>query len=261
MELVCKGEVPTGVNLNRYPSSKSWIPWHSDNESLFGPSNQPKLIVSVSLGHSVVFQVRRAPGNVPSSITLDHGDLLVMDGSAQSEYAQPYIPLGYAMEGVVGCVLPTCVQGAAEPGSRGLGIGENKWSSFWGLVLLFLILVGGIVTVVGVHPARRCTSLSGSCSLGRGTALATVTTPPISRGSVFLFPLSIFFVEKLCFFMRGMVLFYLILLDMLLAEREQTPCNHDAHSIGYSKRAFWGKSGQNHCKTTVSTLFGRFFSG
>ena len=30
---------------------------------------------------------RRVPGDVPSSITLDHGDLLVMDGSAQSEYA------------------------------------------------------------------------------------------------------------------------------------------------------------------------------
>ena len=35
----------------------------------------------------MVFQVRRVPGDVPSSITLDLGDLLVMDGSAQSEYA------------------------------------------------------------------------------------------------------------------------------------------------------------------------------
>ena len=32
------------------------------------------------------FKVRRVPGDVPSSITLDHGDLLVMDGLAQSEY-------------------------------------------------------------------------------------------------------------------------------------------------------------------------------
>ena len=29
---------------------------------------------------------RRAPGAAPSSIRLDHGDLLVMDGLAQSEY-------------------------------------------------------------------------------------------------------------------------------------------------------------------------------
>ena len=77
-----RGNGPTGVNLNQYSGPGSCIPWHSDDESLFGPPNQPKLIVSMSLGHSVVFQVRRAPGDVPSSITLDHGDLLVMDGSA-----------------------------------------------------------------------------------------------------------------------------------------------------------------------------------
>ena len=80
--------MPTGVNLNWYSGSGSCIPWHSDNELLFGPPNQPKLTASMSLGHSVVFQVRRVPGDVPSSITLDHGDLLIMDGSAQSEYAR-----------------------------------------------------------------------------------------------------------------------------------------------------------------------------
>ena len=87
-----RGNMPTGVNLNRYSGSGSCIPWHSDNESLFGPQNSPKLKVSMSLGHSVVFQVRRVPGDVPSSITLDHGDLLVMDGSAQSEYAHHTVP-------------------------------------------------------------------------------------------------------------------------------------------------------------------------
>ena len=71
--------MPTGVNLNRYAGPGSHIRWHSDNESLFGPLHQPKLIVSI--GHSVVFQVRRVPGDVPSSITMDHGDLLVMDAS------------------------------------------------------------------------------------------------------------------------------------------------------------------------------------
>ena len=71
-----RGNVPTGVNLNHYDGSRSCVRWHSDNESLFGPPNQPKLIVSLSSGHSVV---RRALGDVPSSITLDHGDLLIMD--------------------------------------------------------------------------------------------------------------------------------------------------------------------------------------
>ena len=76
-----RGDVPTGVNLNRYSGSGSLIRWHSDNEPLFGPQNLPKLIVSVSLRNSVEFMVRRrASRNVPSSIRLDHGDILVMDG-------------------------------------------------------------------------------------------------------------------------------------------------------------------------------------
>ena len=78
--------MPTGVNLNRYSGPSSCIRWHSDNQPLFGPRNSPKLIVSMSLGNSVVFQVRRVPGDVPSSIRLDHGDLLDMDGLTQSEY-------------------------------------------------------------------------------------------------------------------------------------------------------------------------------
>ena len=75
------------MNLNQYACPGSFIRWHSDNEPLFGPQNSPKLIVSLSLGNSVEFMVHcRAPGDVPSSITLDHGDVLVMDGLAQSEY-------------------------------------------------------------------------------------------------------------------------------------------------------------------------------
>ena len=43
-----KKDVPTGVNLNQYAGSGSFIRWHSDNEPLFGPQNLPKLIVSLS---------------------------------------------------------------------------------------------------------------------------------------------------------------------------------------------------------------------
>ena len=100
-----KKDVPTGVILNQYAGSGSFIRWHSDNEPLFGPQNLPKLIVSLSLGNSVEFMVRRrASGNVPSSIRLDHGDVLVMDALAQSEYEHCTVP-----------GLP--------------GPGENKWSS------------------------------------------------------------------------------------------------------------------------------------
>ena len=77
------------------------------------------------------FQVRRASSDVPSSITLDHGDLLVMDGLARLEYAHrtvsglqgPRVNLTHRwvaqhiascpLAGVVGCVLPSCVQGLA----------------------------------------------------------------------------------------------------------------------------------------------------
>ena len=81
-----KGKVPTGVNLNQYAGPGSLIRWHSDDEPVFGPQNSPKLIVSMGLGYSVEFQVRRrATDGVPSPTSLDHGDLLVMDGLAQSE--------------------------------------------------------------------------------------------------------------------------------------------------------------------------------
>ena len=75
------------MNLNLYAGKGSRIPWHCDNERLFGYLVDPKVIVSVSLGHSALFKLRRrAPENTHSQIRLDHGDLLVMDGLTQFEY-------------------------------------------------------------------------------------------------------------------------------------------------------------------------------
>ena len=80
-------EVPTELNLNWYAGEGSSIPWHCDNERLVGHPNEPKVIVSMSLGHSVLFKLRRRTSeNTPSEIRVDHGDLLVMDGLTQSEY-------------------------------------------------------------------------------------------------------------------------------------------------------------------------------
>ena len=100
---------------------------------------------------------RRAQGEAPSLITLDHGDLQVMDGLTQSEYVHctpsglqgPRVNLTFCwvaqhiascpLACAVGCVLPSCVQGSAEPGSpRGRRWGKGKincallsdWSSF-----------------------------------------------------------------------------------------------------------------------------------
>ena len=69
-----KGEVPTGVNLNRYAGDGSCIPWHCDNERLFGSPFEPKVIVSMSLGHSVLFKLRR---RTPEKTPLKFGWIMV----------------------------------------------------------------------------------------------------------------------------------------------------------------------------------------
>ena len=71
-----KGEVPTGVNLNRYAGKGSCVPWHRDNERLFGHRGEPKVIVSMSLGHSVLFKLRRRVSEkVTVSMSLGHSVL------------------------------------------------------------------------------------------------------------------------------------------------------------------------------------------
>ena len=96
-----------------------------------------------------------------------------MDGLAQLEYAHRTVPglqgpgvnLTYRwvtrhtascpLAGVVGCVLSSCVPGLAEPGSRRLGVkGENKWISFWGLVLLLSSLVSVLLVNTWIHIRR-----------------------------------------------------------------------------------------------------------
>ena len=128
---------------------------------------------------------RRVSDSVTSSIRLDHDDVLVMDGLAQSEYEHctaselqgPRVNLTYRwvaqhttscpLAGVVGCLLPTCVQGSVEPSSGWLGEGENKWSSSWGLVLLLLILVSVLLASTWIHIWRghRHSGQRPSCSV------------------------------------------------------------------------------------------------
>ena len=178
-----KKELPTGVNFNHYDGSRSCVRWHSDNESLFGPRDSPKLIVSLSLGNPVEFKVRRVSDSVTSSVTLNHGDVLVMDGSAQSEYLHctmpglqgPRVNLTYRwvaqhtascpLAGVVGCSLPSCVQGLAEPGSRFWEKGENNWSFSWGFFLLFILMTVPQVSIwMNIRKECRHSGQRLSCS-------------------------------------------------------------------------------------------------
>ena len=108
--------------------------WHSDNEPLFGGSGVHKLIVSVSLGASVLFKWRGKSclDSGERSCWLGHGDILVVDGQCQDEFlhcSSPglehermnvafrwitqhthFCPLFKA--GVV-CCLPTCAKGSS----------------------------------------------------------------------------------------------------------------------------------------------------
>ena len=86
----------------------------------------------------------------------------------------------------VGCVLPSCVQGSAEPSSRCLGVGENNRILFGIRSSFCQSLCFSFWSTLG-FTIGRCTSFCGSCPLGWGTALATVTTLPFSKEEVFLF--------------------------------------------------------------------------
>ena len=66
---------------------------------------------------------------------------------------------------------------------------------------------------------------------------------------MFLFPFQIFFGE-LCSLVKGMVSYFSVLLGMLVAKREPTPCYRDAYSVDTPKWAFWEKGWLTHYTTT-----------
>ena len=153
-----KGEVPTGVNLNRYAGDGSFIPWHCDNERLFGSPSEPKVIVSMSLGHSVLFKLRRrASEKTVTPIWLDHGDLLVMDGLTQEEFLHstaselegPRVNLTYRwisqhirscpQAGLICGALPSVAPDLAEPNSCRGGVEEIKMTMTCLMVLLVVL--------------------------------------------------------------------------------------------------------------------------
>ena len=115
------------------------------------------------LRYSVEFQVRRrAQGAAPSSIWLDHGDLLVMDGLAQSEYVHrtvsglqgPRVNLTFRWitQHIASCPLTgvTCCVSArlAELGPQGRRTREAKSTLF--------LVDGPLFVNLGVLPLGAC---------------------------------------------------------------------------------------------------------
>ena len=104
-----------------------------------------------------------------------------------------------------------------------------------------------------VFPAHRCTSPLGVVPVGLGDGVGHCRDAAnLSENGPFI-SLGLFCGgSKLCLFSRVWFFILVLLLNMLVAKREPAPCYHDACLVGIPKGAYGGKSGQNHCKTTVS---------
>ena len=157
---------------------RSFFPWHCDNERLFGSPGEPKVIVSMSLEHSVLLKLRRrASENTHSQIRLDHGDLLVMDGctpfeyehSTASELSGPRVNLTFRcisqhikscpLAGLIGGALPSDAQDLAVPHSCGGRVEEIKMPMTCLMVLL--VVLGTCFLrkyVFDTHEGVRCRS-------------------------------------------------------------------------------------------------------
>ena len=109
--------------------------------------------------------------------------------------------------------------------------------------------------MASVPSALRCTSPLGVVPVGWGDGVGLcrdATSFPENGHFISLGDIS--GVQNYAFFFRCMVFIWVLLLGMLVAMREPTPCYHDAYSVGIPKGACGGKGRQNHCKTTVSPL-------
>ena len=150
-----------------------------------------------------------------------------------------------------GCLLPSCVQGLAEPGSRLWEKGENNWSFSWELAFLLFIMMSVLLVSIWMNIRKECRN-SGqrpSCSLvhlpSRGRARWVGGRRwPLSRRSQLSKKRTFrgfLWVAKLCLFSKGMVFIWVLLLGMLVAMREPTPCYHDAYSVGIPNGAYGGE--------------------
>ena len=58
------------MDLDRYAGAGSSIPWQRDTELLFGLPNEPKVIVSMGLGLSLLHKLRRRKSLASPSVVV-----------------------------------------------------------------------------------------------------------------------------------------------------------------------------------------------
>ena len=79
IETICKENFTT-VLLNNYRNGKDSNGWHADNEKELGRN---PIIASVSFGAERVFQLKHNSLDLKQNIILQHGSLLIMQGTTQ----------------------------------------------------------------------------------------------------------------------------------------------------------------------------------
>ena len=91
---------PNSCNVNRYDGGCQSIGWHADDDKLFDAMRSSAVIISLSLGASRTFMVRRK-GYHHAAVALpsENGDLCVMGGLFQ-RYYQHAVPKEWRSKGV-----------------------------------------------------------------------------------------------------------------------------------------------------------------
>lgn len=78
---------PNSCNVNLYYNQRASVGWHSDNEAIFQSKFRDCTIISLSLGASRRFEVKRMGTEEPEKeIWLNNGDLMTMEGLFQKYY-------------------------------------------------------------------------------------------------------------------------------------------------------------------------------
>ena len=93
---VCPKYEFNSVLVTKFESGKSFLPMHSDNESVIHP-NSTILTISLGATRTIKFQLKDAFSSPDCSINVSHGDVYAMTCKSQSHYKHG-IPKDYSKE-------------------------------------------------------------------------------------------------------------------------------------------------------------------